>query len=121
MDSGLATVAADGRLIVDQADHPRIVSPKSSPVRSAVACAVVSGDHWEIGSGLLRGTVGEKRPDGSRVETLAVQRVSVVKSSRGGKSLDLQAGDVVELHWITDSGHLTGQIATLEAVITGAE
>lgn len=117
MDSGNATIAIDGRLIVDATDPPRIVDPGGAPVRSAVAVAVISGDDWEIGSGLLRGTVGEKRPDGSRVETLSIQRISVVKSSRGGKSLDLQAGESVQLHWIVDGGHFTPLVAQLQAAV----
>lgn len=121
METGIATVAADGRLIIDQTDPPRVLTGEQTPVRSAVAVAVVNGVDWEIGSGLLRGTAGEKRPDGSRVETLAVQRISVVKSSRGGRSLDLGAGEIVEVRWLPDTGHFLPQVAELEKSIAGGE
>ena len=121
MDSGNATIAIDGRLIVDATDPPRIVGPGGAPIRSAVAVAVISGDDWEIGSGLMRGAVGEKRPDGSRVETLSIQRLGVVKASRGGRSLDLGAGEVVEVHWLPDTGHFLPQVAELEKSIAGGE
>lgn len=117
METGNATVAIDGRLIVDATDPPRVLAGEQVPLRSAVAVAVISGSDWEIGSGLIRGSAGEKRPDGSRVETLTIQRISVVKSSRGGKSLDLSAGESVRLHWIVDSGHFTPLVAELQQAI----
>lgn len=113
MERITATVAADGRIVFDQPEELRLLQPDEKPPRQSVAYAIVSGQMWEAGCGILRGSVGEKRPDKSRLLTLALERVSVLRSSCAGKCLELNAGDAVSVIYLTEPGHVAQQIEAI--------
>jgi hypothetical protein len=107
MNNVIGTVAADGRIILEQTDPPRVLKGDETPPRSSIGYVLMHGAEWEGGAGLLRGTVGEKLADKTRPLTLSIERVSVVRSSREkGDGLDLHAGDLVELVYVTDPQHI---------------
>lgn len=118
MNNVIGTVAADGRIILEQTDPPRVLRGDETPPRSSIAYVLMRGAEWEGGAGLLRGTVGEKLADKTRPLTLSIERVSVVRSSREkGDGLDLQAGDLVELVYVIDPQHIGRTVTeTLKAL-----
>lgn len=132
MNRSLAAVAADGRIILDDSDPPRRLLPNQQPPRSSVAYAVMDGaGEWECGSGILRGTVGEKLADKSRPLVLSLERVSVVRSSStkdveiGGVKqvfenvcLELAAGTVVEVAYIDPTSDFATATAELVSAMT---
>lgn len=108
-----ATIAADGRVVFDPVDPPLVLLGNETPPRTPVAYLLRAGDDWEAGAGVLRGTVGEKLADKTRPLTLALERVSVLRSSLDGMALDMAAGDAVQVSYTPEPGLVSQQCHAL--------